>query len=381
MNIAKRIDEYLDALPGFGIPGCDFAVAKDGEIVYRHAAGYADHAGTRAVSERDLYRVFSVSKVTACVCGMRLLEAGLIHLDDPVSKYIPAYAKLTVRQADGSVVPAERVMTIRHLFTMTGGLDYNMNTETIVRAAALPGANTVSVLAALAEAPLRFEPGTHFLYSLCHDVLAAVVEVVSGERYSEYVRKNITEPLGMTDTGFRPTEEQRTRLVEGYRFVHGLMTAEPIDVEKRYEAFVLCDGYDSGGAGLFSSVNDQMKLLSTLACGGTSPDGYRLLSQKSIERMGKNELADSARPDFMSGRLYGYSWGLCGRAHVNKRISRARSAEGEFGWDGAAGAFALADPINRVSMYFGMEVLGCNYSYHKLFPDLRDLGYELLGIE
>jgi CubicO group peptidase (beta-lactamase class C family) len=159
------------------------------------------------------------------------------------------------------------------------------------------------------------------------------------------------------------------------------MRAEPINIEESFARFIPSDSYDSGGAGLFSCVNDQMKMLSTLACGGTAPNGYRLLSPESIGMMGKNELSDSARIDFMPGRLYGYSWGLCGRAHINKKISRARSAEGEFGWDGAAGAFALVDPINRVSMYFGMEVLGCVYSYNKLFPDLRDLGYELLGIE
>lgn len=381
MNIEMKLDDYLDGLCDFGVPGCDFAIARDGKIVYRHFAGYADHALVRPISERDIYRVYSVSKVTVCVCGMRLVEAGLLSLDDPVSKYIPSYADLKVKQRDGSVSFAKRVMTVRDLFTMSGGLNYDMNAENIVRAAALPGANTVSVLAALPEAPLDFEPGTSFQYSLCHDVLAAVIEVVSGERYSEYVKKNVTDPLGMLDTGFRPTEEQRARLVEGYQFVHGLMRAEPVDIEKHHARFIPCNAYDSGGAGLFSSVNDQMKLLSTLACGGTSSDGYRLLSPDSIEKMGENGLSDGARMNFMPTRLYGYSWGLCGRAHVNKKLSRARSAQGEFGWDGAAGAFALADPKNRVSMYFGMEVLGCNYSYHKLFPDLRDLGYEFLGIE
>lgn len=377
----KKLDEYLDYLPECGVPGCDFAVAHKGKIVYRHSAGFADHAKTRPISPRDIYRVYSVSKVTTCVCGMRLVEAGLIGLDDPVSKYIPSFENLTVKGNDGSVTPAERVMTVRHLFTMTGGLDYELKAENIVRAASLPGANTVSVLAALPEAPLCFEPGTHYKYSLCHDVLAAVIEVVTGMPFSEYVRKNITEPLGMTDTGFRPTDEQRARMVEGYRFVHGLHIAEPVNIEENHARFVPCEGYDSGGAGFFSSVDDQMKLLGALANGGVSPDGYRVLTPESIEMMGKNELADSARPNFQPSRLYGYGWGLCGRAHVNKRISRARSAEGEFGWDGAAGAFALVDPVNQVSMYFGMEVLGCNYSYHKLFPDLRDLGYELLGIE
>ena len=377
----EKLARYLDYLPQCGVPSCDFAVAKDGKPVYRHTVGYEDHAKTRPLTENSIFRLYSVSKVTTCVCGMRLVEQGLLGLDDPVAKYLPAFAHLSVKQRDGSLLPAQNTMTLRQLFTMTGGLDYDLNAEPIRRAAALPEANTVSVASAMAETPLSFEPGTHYKYSLCHDVLAAVIEVVAGMPFCEYVRKNVTEPLGMTDTGFRPSNEQRARFVDAYRFVHGLMQARPVDGEKDHARFVPCAGYDSGGAGLFSTVNDQMKLLTVLANGGTTSDGYRILSPNTIAQMGKNGLPDSAYPDFQPTRLYGYGWGLCGRAHVNKRISLARSAEGEFGWDGAAGAFALIDPFNRVSMFFGMQVLGCAYSYHKLFPDLRDMGYALMDIE
>lgn len=377
----EKLDRYLDNLPEFGIPACDFTVAKEGKTVYRRLVGYADHAKTRPLSERDIFRVYSVSKVTTCVCGMKLVEQGLLNLDDPVSKYLPAFGNLTVRGANGAVAPAQNLLTVRHLFTMTGGFDYEMNTPSLIRVKNDPKATTLTALNALTETPLSFEPGTRYKYSLCHDILAGVIEVVSGMKFSEYVKKNVTEPLGMTDTGFRPTEEQRTRFVDAYRFIHGRMQAAPVDGERDHERFVLCNGYDSGGAGLFTTVNDQMRLLGALANGGISSDGYRLLKPETIETMGKNELPDSARPDFQPGRLYGYSWGLCGRVHVNKTLSSSRSAEGEFGWDGAAGAFALADPKNRVSMYFGIEVLGCTFSYCKLFPDLRNLGYELLGIE
>lgn len=380
MNTTE-LDRYLDLFPQFGVPACDFAITHRGEPVYRRRVGFADHAKTHPLTDRNIYRIYSVSKVTTCVCALQLVEEGRLKLEDPVSKYLPAFAHLTVKQKDGSVAPAQREMTVEHLFTMTGGLDYNRKTPPILAAAALPGANTCSVVSAMAESPLQFEPGTRYLYSLCHDVLAAVVEVVTGMPFSEYVRTKIADPLGMTDTGFRPTEEQRSRFVDTHRFVNGLHRAVPLDGEKDHSAFVFCNGYDSGGAGLFSTVDDQMKLLNALANGGISPEGYRVLKPETIAAMGENRLADTAYPDYHPTRLYGYGWGLCGRAHVNKLISRARSAEGEFGWDGAAGAFALVDPKNQVAMYFGMQVLGCAYSYHKLFPDLRDLGYALLGIE
>ena len=379
MNTTE-LDRYLDLLPQFGIPACDFAVSHKGKTVYRHRTGFADHAKTVPLTENHIYQVYSVSKVTTCVCALRLVEEGRLKLSDPVSKYLPAFANLTVRQKDGSVVPAERVMTVEHLFTMTGGLDYDLKAENILRAAAQPGANTQSVVSAMAEAPLQFEPGTRYRYSLCHDVLAAVVEVVTGLPFAEYVRRNITDPLGMTDTGFHPTEEQLTRFVASHRFISGLHRAEPVDGVRVQANYVLCKGYDSGGAGLHSTVNDQMKLLTALANGGISADGYRVLKPETIAMMGENRLCDTAWPDYQPTRLYGYGWGLCGRAHVNKLLSNARSAEGEFGWDGAAGAFALVDPKNEVAMYFGMQVLNCAYSYHKIFPDLRDRAYALLGI-
>lgn len=375
----EKLDKFIDSLPECGIPGCDFAISHKGEYVYRHSAGFSDYEKTRPVSPRDLYRVFSVSKVTTCVSAMRLVERGIISLDDPVSKYIPSFANLTVRERDGGIRPAKNTMTLRHLFTMTGGLDYECGGDHIKAAAARPGACTLSVISALPEAPLSFEPGTRYKYSLCHDVLAAVVEVATGMRFSDYVKENITDPLGMTDTGFRPNEEQSARLAAMYEHVHGLKLAKRVDADAKFNRFILCEGYDSGGAGLFSSVDDQMKLLTALANGGAGVDGYRVLRPETIEMMGKNELPDSARPDFQPTRLYGYGWGLCGRAHVNQIHSRARSSVGEFGWDGAAGAFALIDPTKNVAMYFGMEVLSCRYSYHMVFPCLRDLGFEALG--
>jgi CubicO group peptidase (beta-lactamase class C family) len=97
--------------------------------------------------------------------------------------------------------------------------------------------------------------------------------------------------------------------------------------------------------------------------------------------MGKNGLSDSARIDFMPTRLYGYSWGLCGRAHINKGISRARSAEGEFGWDGAAGAFVLMDTKNKLSLVIGMHTMECSYAYEKIHTQIRDLLYEAIEAE
>lgn len=375
MNFQK-LNDLIASLPSRGFPACDISVAKDGREVFRARAGYADAAKTRPVSENDLYWVFSISKIATCIAAMRLVQEGKLCLDAPVSDYLPSYKELTVKQRDGSIQPAQNAMTVLHLFTMTGGLDYDANKGTLKDfRAAHPHMTTREFVDELAKQPLNFEPGTHYAYSLCHDVLAAVVEEVSGMRFADYMQKYIFDPLGMKDTHYHIPEEKCERLSAVYQYRHGLYRAEHLP-DYHVPTYRYSDRYDSGGAGLVTSVDDYMKLLTALACGGTSPNGYCVLNPETVAMLGNGYLPDSVRPDFNPSRLYGYSWGLCGRAHVEPHISNARSAKGEFGWDGAAASFALVDPTNRVSLFFATEVLGCNYAYHFIHPLLRDLAYE-----
>ena len=231
----------------------------------------------------------------------------------------------------------------------------------------------------LARQPLNFDPGTHYAYSLCHDVLAAVVEAASGMRFADYMQVNVFDPLGMNDTHYHIPEEKRPRLSAVYQFRHGVYQAKHLP-NYTVPSYRYSDCYDSGGAGLVTSVNDYMKLLTTLSLGGTSPDGYQLLKPQTVAMLGQGFLPDDARADFNPTRLYGYSWGLCGRVHLEPHLSFARSPIGEFGWDGAAASFALVDATNRVSIFFATEVMGCNYAYHAIHPLLRDLAYEGLGL-
>ena len=376
MNFSK-LDAYLSKLPACGIPGCALAVSHRGEVVYRQNAGFADANLTRPVAQDDLYYVFSISKITTCGAAMRLVEEGRVELDDPVSKYLPAYARLTVKNAKGKPEPAKNVMTVRHLFTMTGGLNYDINAQPLVRLRQDPNASTLDYVNAFAEGMLDFEPGTKFQYSLCHDVLGAVVEVASGMRFADYVQKYVFDPLGMTETGYHLPESLLPRVSAIYKFTHGVMRSTQTPTET-CNSYIFSPNYDSGGAGLYSSVNDQIKLMTTLACGGRTPDGYSLLRPETIAMMGENLLPEEVRPSFMSTRLYGYGWGLCGRAHVNPVVSDSRSSVGEFGWDGAAGAFALVDPKKQVALYFAMQSLGCQYAYHVVHPTIRNLVYECI---
>ena len=376
MNFTK-LTEFLNDFPKRGLPEVDLAVTLNGEEVYRNLVGFSDAEKTKPASHDDLYWIYSTSKVITCTAAMRLVEEGKISLDDPVSKYLPAFQDLTVQQEDGSVKPAENVMTIEHLFLMAGGLDYDMQTPALVALAhRKPDASTAELCNEMARKPLHFEPGTHYLYSLCHDVLGAVVEVVSGMTLGAYMKKYIFDPLGMTDTGFRPTEEQKSRIVDLYRFESGSGTAEKVDNTMRLR---LVPNYESGGGGLFSKTDDYIRLVTCLANGGKTKDGYQLLRPETIAMMEVPRLVPAAVTDMVNSRLHGYSWGLCGRVHVNPVYSLSKSPVGEFGWDSAGAAFAMVDTKNHVGLYLACHVLNCNYAYHILHPMMRNLVYE--GLE
>ena len=306
---------------------------------------------------------------------MRLIDEGKLNLSDPVSKYLPNFANLTVRDSNGNAKKCTTEMTIEHLFTMTGGIGPEHESKKVLNELIEKGAGTVEIANYFANVPLYFEPGTRYQYGFCHDTLGAVIEVASGMKLSQYVHKYILDPLGMKDTGYRPNEEQKKRFAASYIYDNSCGTSELVPTKNSY---ALTPDYDSGGAGLFSCAQDYIKLTTTLACGGTTSDGYRLLSEKAIEMMEINRLCPDALSDFVNGRLHGYGWGLCGRVHINPVFSLSKSAVGEFGWDGAAGCFTAIDRKNKVGIFYGMQVFNCSYSYIILQPLIRTLVYEAL---
>lgn len=366
----KELDQFLEGMPLRGFPEVEVSVTKDRRQIYRKAVGFDD-------PNRNIYFVCSVSKVTTCVAALRLWEEGKLNFDDPVSKYLPAFAHLTVKQKDGPALPAKNIMTVQHLFTMTGGMNYKLNTEPILQTLEKnPHAGTIDLVNAIAAGPLEFEPGESFHYSLCHDALAAVVEVIAGMKFRDYVQKTVLDPLGMTDSGYHFPETLRPRLARMFAFRRADFSSREVEP---YNQFILSDEYDSGGAGLYTTTDDQMKLLTCLANGGVTEDGYRLLKPETLALCEQPQLtANQMDRYFWSNRLYGYSWGYCGRVHVNPLVSMSLSPAGEFGWDGATGPYALVDRKNHLAFYFGVHMRGGTPLYNQYHAQMRDMVYRMV---
>jgi Beta-lactamase class C and other penicillin binding proteins len=378
MNFEK-LDDYLDSLGEKGIPACDCLVYLNHKPVFRHMQGFSDGQKTKPTSERDLYWLYSATKVITCTSAMQLVEKALLRLNDPVSRYLPSYGNLQVRHG-GGVEPAERAMTIRDLFTMCGGLDYNVGILSIRKVLEHTGnkATTREIVDAIACEPLSFEPSTHFQYSLCHDVLGAVIEVVSGKSLGQYMKEHIFEPLGMADTGFGLNAEQQSRRAALYAYDEATGKSKEISPVNEYQ---LSDRYESGGAGLTSSVNDYILFADALCNEGIGVTGKQILSKGSIDLMRKDQLIGECVADFALLGKIGYSYGLGVRTLVDKAISHSRSPIGEFGWDGAAGAYVMIDPTNHLALFYAQHVLNCHHAFQEIHPAIRNMVYDALEIE
>lgn len=374
----SKLIAYLDSLEQSGIPGCECTIYHNHEPVFRHTAGFADAGKTKLITSDSTYWLYSASKLATCTAVLQLAEKGKIGLDDPVSKFLPEYGDIKVKTG-ASAEKAKNAMTIRHLLTMQSGLNYNLGAPAIQKIIRETDrkATTRQIIKALADEPLDFEPGTRYQYSLSHDVLGAVIEVVSGEKLGAYLDAHIFKPLGMAKTGFELTPERKANMTDQYQYDMETKTSRQVTKEN---GFVLSDEYESGGAGLISTLDDYAMFIDALSNYGVGANGYRVISPDFIDQMRADALHEISKKDFaMLGKI-GYSYGLGVRTLVDKEISGARSPLGEFGWDGAAGAYALIDVDNHLAIFYLQHICGCNYAYDVIHPTIRNLTYDMLGL-
>ena len=372
----KVLTDYLNSLESKGVPGCDCVIYQNHKPIYRHSTGFADGEKTKPISGSTTYWLFSASKLITCTAVLQLVEKGSLGLDEPVHKYLPEYENLKVKK-DSALEPAKNTLTIRHLLTMQSGMNYDLEAPSIMKVLKETGgkATTRQIIKALADEPLDFEPGTHFQYSLSHDVLGAIIEVASGKSFGTYLSENIFKPLGMANTGFDLTPERKANMSQQYVFDMDTMTAAPMTMDNCY---VLSEKYESGGAGLISTVDDYILFLDAMCNGGLSSQGYRLLSEESIDLMRKDQMSTVSKKDFDLFGRKGYSYGLGVRTLIEKEKSGVKSPLGEFGWDGAAGAYALIDVANNLAIFYIQHVRNCGYVYDVIHPTVRDLVYDML---
>lgn len=367
----SKLKQYLETMSvEENIPACDCIVYHGHDIVFRHMVGYSDAEKKNPVSADDKYMIYSTTKPITMVAVMQLIEKGLLRLEDEVYRYIPEFEHMYVGDK-----PAEHKITVEHLMSMCGGLNYNKNVEGIQEVIRNnPNATLKEIVVGMAKEPLDFEPGTHFQYSFCHDVLGRIIEVVSGLSFGEYLKKYIFEPLEMHNTGFS-IEDAIPNLSEQYmgnEFDERTPTGPT-------NSFRLTPCYESGGAGLVSTVSDYGKFVETMCNYGVSSNGVRIISKESIDMMRNRRVNETCHTDFrtFNSNLKGYTYALGVRTLIDKVESKSKGPLGEFGWNGAAGAYALIDVENQIGIFYAQAVL-CKSMSLKIHPSIRDLVYEAI---
>ena len=341
---SPRLNDATDLLNRYvteqRIAGAVAAVARHGRIGYLQAVGFQDLETRAPMTERSLFRIYSMTKSVTAVAAMMLHEEHRFNLDDPVARYIPEFSKVVVSDpSGGSPRPAARPITVRDLLLHTAGL--NHRTSEIYRREQVR-ARTMTMdqfIVNLVRVPLMEDPGTRYRYSESTTVVGRLVEIWSGKPFEAFLEERIFRPLRMTDTMFwAATPDQRARLATVYGPGSDRELAR---IETETVPFTERPTLIEGAVGLLSTVPDYLRFAQMLLNKGDL-DGVRLLDAKTVDTMTSNGLSEAIQ------KTHGGSmgWGL---ANVNVLLTSSPDSAhvGEYGWDGTAGTIFWVDPTRE----------------------------------
>ena len=362
-----RITELVeDAIAADEVSGAVTLVARLGRVGHLEAVGFRDTERNAPMETDTLFRIASMTKAVTSVAVMQLYEAGALMLNDPVSRYLPAFDEMDVLTppsepgGDYTLEPARRAITIRHLLTHTSGLSYRFLSppslapyylEANITDGLSQASGTIGEMVdRLATMPLLHDPGERFTYSLGVDVLGRVVAAITGQTLADYMRAEIFEPLGMVDTSFFKDRSEADRYAaiytpdgSGISKVPDAPVATP-DNRTIYSAgYPYGEGqrYYSGGAGLTSTISDYARFLLALLNGGEL-DGARILGTKTVQLMTRDHLVGLGVPE--GGQRFGLGFAIS----PDPGLSGGPRSEGAFGWLGFFNTVYWVDPQEQL---------------------------------
>ena len=384
LTLLKNIQPVLDRFTSEkNAAGLNLLVTKDGQELGYWQSGYADLEAGREYSRDTIVRLYSMTKPVTAVAAMILMEQGKLDFADELYRYLPEFADLKVCTQggkEGKPVKAARPILIQDLLNMTSGYTYGAWSEDCPLGEHLTsalikelnedqaenGANKITtreLAGCLASIPVSFEPGTDYNYGLSADILGAVIEGIAGIKLSDFMKENIFKPLGMDDTDFYVPAEKQSRLAKVYRSVEDWSKAG----ERHLELFTSCNlgiqdkmnhqpAFESGGAGLCSTIDDYMKFAQMLTNGGQL-NGQRILAENTVRYLSRARLNPNLqqRFDMRMPHLAGYTY--CNLLRVAAEPGRCNviTQKGEFGWDGWLGPYVSVDLVNKLTFVMTMQ--------------------------
>jgi CubicO group peptidase (beta-lactamase class C family) len=366
-----QLDEWVnEAVASRKLAHAQTIVFKSGATIHTNRCGVMDLATGRALRDDAIFRIYSMTKPVTAVAMMALVEDGACDLDDALAKYIPAFADTHVYCAGAidavQTEPPRTPLTIRHLLTHTGGLTYaNQKVEPIATlyrnakvdfsAARNDFANAVDDVAQL---PLAFHPGTRWHYSISHDLLGRLIEVISEHTFDQFLEERIFKPLEMLDTGFRIAPENHHRLpaIYGYDKQGQLKDISTYSADRFLRGGTLL----SGGGGLVSTAADYLRFARMLLNSGEL-DGVRILREQTVDRMTRNELSGDlpslGAAEDGGDSMAGIGFGLIGAIMLDPIRSAFAGSTGDYCWGGAASTYFWVDPKEDMVVVFMTQLM------------------------
>lgn len=346
-RLAHHVDQVIDgALGRERIVGTVVLIAVDGGIVYRRAAGFADREAGRRVQEDTIFRLASVTKTIVSAAALVMVQDGLIALDAPITNWVPEFRP----KLDNGREP---VITVRQLLTHTSGLDYGFQPNESYRAAQvsngldMPGLSVSEALSRLGSAPLRFEPGSAWNYSLSTDVLGELLSRAGSAPLPEIVRRLVTAPLGMTDTDFLVREPARLAVPYADGMPHAVRMNDPHLVPTPAGVIPMSpsrifnsQSYPSGGAGMVGTAGDFLAFLEAIRLGGNP-----ILSAESARALTTNAL-----PENVAFPEVGWTFSLGAAVLRDPTIDRTAHDLGTWRWGGVYGSDWFVNPVRKLSV-------------------------------
>lgn len=390
-NYQQAIDDIIQQEVDTGqIAGGGYLLIQGGRERYFTACGYADREKKTPIKRDTIFRLFSMTKPITAAAVMLLVERGELDLRDTVSQYIPAFQRQTVWNPTGEPQPVGREITIYDLLNMTSGIPYPENWEGCSPSGLLMDElfqklkkdqvagqrlTTREWIDRIAEVPLVFQPGERWMYGLSADVLGAVAEVVTGKRYGDFLREEIFMPLGMTDTGFYVPKDKRQRFAQNYIWNEEKKSLEiyaDCNLGEYYEPDV---SFESGGAGLVSTMEDYSHFAQMLLRGGVYGD-VRILGEKTVRFMRQDRLSERQKGAFAWDSNLGCGYGCLMRVLTDQGEAGTIGSLGEYGWDGWTGNYVTIDPADDMVMLYFIQRGG--YSSTSALRRLRNVTYGAL---
>jgi len=386
-RVRTWMHQWVDSGKLAGMVTC---VMRKGQLAFAEVYGKADVARDKPMRPDTIFRIYSMTKPLTSTAIMMLYEEGRFQLDDPISKFIPAFAnpRVYVGGSRGKMetVPAEREINFRDLLTHTSGLTYGFMESTPVDAAyrAKDGVDFQTadtslkqVVERLATIPLIAQPGKAWNYSVATDVLGYLVEVISGQPFEKYLKEKVIDPLRMIDTDFHVPKEKHDRFAANYSAgAGGKLDLLDDPAKSRYLA---PRRVNSGGGGLVSTAADYLRFCQFMLNKGEL-DGVRLLGRKTVELMTMNHLngdmADMGTPRFSESTYTGIGFGLGFSVMIDPAKAYIAGTPGEFAWGGAASTAFWIDPAEDMAVVLLTQLMPS--STYPIRRELRVLTYQAI---